>query len=516
MQLLSRKKLLLKMRQKSPANYFSDLFKEEGRLVRPFFIFFFLVCCYQNESSANSLEGLELTKYKWVSSGFRTGQCFEQDRRSKGEDFIIKRPAAECRALVKEVITVFIPNGRGSGGRCYEVDKETQGYKYARLAAVEDCRPKEVNLQWLNSNCYERGMREDGVEYRVSKLRDECLNLVDTSVEWVASGRPFDGNCYIVDSKTSGTQIKEQVDRTRCRPTNAVKKWVPDLNDPLKGRCYELDPNLGVNGYARALPDRECLESTPEYGWKKTGDFSGICYQRQLTQNDREVPKQVANRYCHPPQTKVKFFKTSLKSGVCALVDAYTEGEQFKVRTEMEDCRPEDAMIVWLPHKTIKGEGECFRIDSATKGEQFVESISDENCLESQGGYFFELQPSRIEGFCYEPIKTIDTQESKKRKVTLQKCRPKTVKPIWIGNAQTLIGHCYEVDSDKGSEKYLERVSHQKCRPFYTDDMEYIFHRAPGETAGHCFEVDKKTQGLQYAIKVSADSCRKQLRLPDL
>ncbi len=503
------------MRQKSPANFFTELSKE-GRFVRPFFICLVLISLYSNKTHGNSYEGLELTKYKWVSSGLRTGQCFEQDRRSAGEDFSIKKPASECRVLVKETITVFIPNDRRTSGTCYEVDKETQGYQYARLAAVEECRPKEVNLQWIKPNCYERGMREDGVEYRVTKLANVCLSLVETSLLWVSNGRPFDGNCFLIDAKTAGTQVREQVDTIRCRPDNVVKTWVPNPRDPLTGRCYELDPVLGANGYARSLPDDQCLQSASEYGWQKTGEFTGICYQRQLSQNQHEVTKQVAHRYCHPPQTKEKFFKTSVKSGVCALVDAHTEGERFKVQIETEKCRPHDAIVVWLPHKTVKGRGECFRIDAATKGEKFVENISSENCQEAQEGFVFELQPSGREGFCFESIQTIGTQNSARRKVNINNCKPKNVKPVWLGDPKTLIGHCYEVDSEKGEQKYIERVNHQKCRPFYTDDMEYLFHRVPGDPSGTCFEVDKKTKGLEYALKVSPDSCRKQLRLPDL
>jgi hypothetical protein len=488
------------------ANIYSFIIKKGTTCASLFFISLATAQAYN--------EDLRLTEYHYESEGHLKGQCFEIDRRTKGIEYKVPKSDFFCEKLFPEKTTYFKPNKTGQGGECYEVDAQTKGHRYSQRKPYDFCKPTKTSFQWIENRCFEMGQREDGHQYRQSVASERCLENVATKNLWVMNKNGLSGSCYRIDSATSGRNVREMISTNECKPQQTINVWLQDQQNPTRGRCYTLDAQKGPEGFVTTTTDSDCLEKKAKYSWVQKNKLEGDCFALHQTNHGEFIPKKVPSVKCRPEAFEYHFVRENEFQGYCLERDLETHGKVFQQRVNIQPCRPKEVKTAWLEVAGDLRSGKCLMLDKKTEGKNYVELRPKEECLVSTGQYRFELNPKRLEGVCFEMI-PLGSQQQRKT-VSIDLCRPKEVRLAWSGDELTLEGHCYEIDKLYGAQAYLKRVPALRCKPFYLEDVEYRFHRAPGSKGGRCFEVDKKTGGLKYAATASEEKCRKQLSLPDL
>lgn len=455
------------------------------------------------------LSDLRLTLYVWES-----GECYEVDRKTQGQEFRVKRAGAECRELFPHRKTEWVPNEQKTNGNCFEVDQETSGQRFRLKVPAGECAPKELRLSWEDPHCFEVGRREDQTEFRRRLPPGRCLEEKETEYRWLSGTTPFNGKCLQVDKQTGGQKINVVVPSSRCRPEETSAMWMPDQDNPTRGRCYLVHATQGAQGYIQPTSDGECLDSAGKYRWLQESDYEGECYEATVDPEGEVVPRRAEIRHCRPQEVEKIFKRSSLWGGFCFERDRLTQGKSFQRRIPLRECRPERVMEYWLAPTDKKEEGRCFIIDRDKGPDGYLEQVRKEECVRDTGNLVFEFDAKTVSGECYE-LQKIGDREQRKR-VNIDRCRPPEVIKRWLGDAKTLEGDCYELHKTQGAEGFLKRISKTECKPFYREDISYRFVIPDGAKEGRCFEVDKKTQGLSYARPVQDDYCRKRLVLPDI
>jgi hypothetical protein len=472
---------------------------------------FFII--FANTLSA-SIEDLRLTQYRYEANGHLQGQCFEIDRRTQGKEFKVQKSDYFCEGLFENKTTYLIPNKKGLGGDCYEVDAQTKGSQFSQRKPYSFCRPQKTHFEWIENRCYEKGLRDDGHLFQQRVVSEKCLDRISTQLLWFANKSGLSGNCYKVDSATMGKVVKELASPTDCQPEETLTVWLQDKNNPSHGRCYILDAQKGPVGYVATTSDSDCLDKKNEFSWLQKNEFEGDCYELNKTNTGESVPKKVPAAQCVPSDVEYFFLRESPTKGNCLQRDLKTQGKSFQQKVNIRLCRPKEVISTWVETPGDLRGGECLIVDKKTQGMNYIESRPKEECLHSTGQHQFELNTKRLEGNCFEVI-PLGSKIQRKR-VPIDRCKPKEVKLAWNGDEKTLEGHCYEIDKVHGAHGFLKRIAPLHCKPYYLEDVEYIFHRAAEAESGRCLEVDKETQGRKYAVKAPEEKCRKQLSLPDV
>ena len=63
---------------------------------------------------------------------------------------------------------------------------------------------------------------------------------------------------------------------------------------------------------------------------------------------------------------------------------------------------------------------------------------------------------------------------------------------VWMKHPSKLQGHCYEVDTETGGQKYSNKVNKLICRPANTV---HFWIGEKSKLKGQCYEADPETRG---------------------
>lgn len=252
------------------------------------FLTFFLFLSF----SALALE----TQYLWIkeTAELSSGKCYEVDKKTQGKNYLKRVEENLCKPLD----TLFVFNLKV--GHCFEVDKETEGNLYYKKIPLDYCKPKKTT-------------------HIISKF----LN---------------NGGCYEVDAETKGQLYFFKSEMENCSGDQKLYTW--EFKTFEYGNCYRIsakDSSIKVK-----VPDENCKPSSPVYIFKKDGPTRGLCLEQ------------------HPESAQL-----------------------YSKRAKIEDCKPKKTIYVFYrtPNEL---QGHCYEIDEETKGELYVNQVKTEICKENQ------------------------------------------------------------------------------------------------------------------------------------
>lgn len=101
-------------------------------------------------------------------------------------------------------------------------------------------------------------------------------------------------------------------------------------------------------------------------------------------------------------------------------------------------------------------------------------------------------------GSCYEYDLETGGQKFQK-KVSKEKCRPKSTRTLWVPKTSGVGGKCFEVDSETGGSNYSRVTSADRCS---SENATYVWKQT-GETKGECYEQS----GENYQVRVDKKKC---------
>jgi len=455
----------------------------------------------------------DLTIYVWQPDTERAyrGQCYEIDKETGGQKFVVKTNRANCR--LETVRYIWLQNEGKAGGRCYEVDSETSGQKYSATASKEKCRPKNIKYSWeVNQKgkgfCFEMDVETGGSTYLKKTKSSNCKTKKNIK-KWVADRlNPYRGKCLSLDAETMGALYQETLSSRECRPSETKYEWI-QKDQFTSGTCYEVDKYEGPQYYSIQVSSKKCMGSKPKTSYQWVRDekkiYGGKCYEIVMLPSGESMSNSVNSKKCRPEKIKNIFMKLSKGRGKCVEVDVLTEGSEYSQGIHIDNCRlaPHLLNTSWFPKTPGMPEG-CYEFDRETQGSLFIEKLDDLKC-QTSSSYEWIADKSGWGGRCKSMIKVGGKLVSKG--VVPSFCKPKEVK-LAFHNRKKLEGYCYIIDAKNGNEFFSLVVERKKCRP---KEVVHIFYKAKGEPSGRCYRVDKETKGELFNRKVGKKYCKENL-----
>ena len=184
-----------------------------------------------------------LTLFVWQPDSIKPykGICYEIDKETGGQKFIVSTSKSNCRP--EQVKFLWVQNENKVGGRCYMVDAETSGQKYSRTSFVDKCLPQNINYTWEIS---EKGK----------------------------------GHCFAIDVETGGSAFLIKAKPSKCKTEKNINKWIPNRINPYRGKCYSLDQLTMGQQYQEIVSDQNCRPNETKFEWVQKDQFSnGKCYE---------------------------------------------------------------------------------------------------------------------------------------------------------------------------------------------------------------------------------------------
>ncbi len=219
----------------------------------------------------------------------------------------------------------------------------------------------------------------------------------------------------------------------------------------------------------------------------------GECVRSHSPSNGEKYVEKVKPEECRPDKTTFWWSGTQ-----CFEVDSATQGKTYGVREkDVKKCAPEGAQYAFLDDKK-----ECWLVDSSGVSK-FRARVETSECKPDEENVTFKFfpDPSGIGGECLEVHKQLGADRWKK-KAQLARCKPQSTTFAWRPTGE-FKGVCFEIAAD-GAQYYSAKVRAEDCRP---EKVIYKFDRKT-EKSGVCFEVDSETNGQRYVQKVSIQKCR--------
>lgn len=233
------------------------------------------------------------TNYLWIKENteLSSGKCYEVDKETQGKNYLKRVEESFC----KPIETLFVFNLKV--GHCFEVDKETEGNLYYKKISLEYCKPKKTT-------------------YIISNF----LN---------------NGGCYEVDAKTKGELFFFKTDLKNCSDEQELYRW--EFKTLEYGNCYRIsssDQNIKVR-----VPDENCKPTSSVFIFKKQSPTHGICLE-QHSENARLYSKRARIEECKPKQTVFVFYRSPNElQGHCYEIDEQTKGELYINQVKTETCK---------------------------------------------------------------------------------------------------------------------------------------------------------------------------------
>jgi hypothetical protein len=350
------------------------------------------------------------------------GQCYAVDGGTGGQDFSLRVEKKKCRP--KEALAVWIPLQSSVGGRCIMIDQETMGQVFKERVEEKHCRPEKTSFVWLASErnplkgqCVELPLDGDRTKYSRKVAESNCVES-EFQLKWLpnATGgagsclkisrtragqvvalptkieeckpentkivfqkkNPIKGDCYEVDSETSGQQWIKRLSIEKCKGEKLVNKV---LEFRGKFYCVEVDQETGGEHYLKRLNDKKCNpeRSPPVWMASPSDPWRGACllFFRKLDGSLYAEP--VKNEKCLPAKTEFRWRTLSRYQGRCYLVDADRGANGFSKKVEPFRCRPLSVKIVLL-HDEKKGYAECYEVASHFDGDDYIIRVGKEKC----------------------------------------------------------------------------------------------------------------------------------------
>jgi hypothetical protein len=429
------------------------------------------------------------TKFSWVSpkGAPQKGKCFELDTKTDGSIYKKKVEARFCRP--KDVQLQWIQQD-SIKGQCFELDNETGGFNYFNQVNAYHCIPKTAYYKFFKDKCFALDESAYGKGFSLNVSNSKCkLDKKDIYYYWDNDKVNYAGKCYKRDKATSGVELNLKVSMSNCYPKKIAYKL-----EAVKGEilCLGYDKELGPSQFISKFNNHKCADLHP-YELKV---IEGVL--KCLTHKD-SVAQEVSFHKCRPDKVIYKWIQRNNYEGTCT--EYPKEGESiYQKLVVAQKCSPKKTV-----HRFIynNGKSSCVELDTKTHGDEFAIKVSSNYCKVATGKYFFKVAKDGHGGDCIFQ-NTIHKDELKK--VKRIHCRPAKVKLVWV-TRDKYRGNCYEVDVELGHKAFSKRISTKDCK---TDTSEYMLINEKGENS-RCFEWDKPSRGQKYIQEVNVLKCKKEL-----
>jgi hypothetical protein len=427
------------------------------------------------------------------------GQCYEIDNETFGKKYYKKVRAKYCKPDDNLLKTMWRQNSDKPGGKCYLIDSQTNGSLYVEKLSKEKCSPVESDFSIIEGHCYQHGLRKDGGSYLVRVAKKTCEPINQKPV-FVLRDNGVSGDCVVIAVSTKEIFKKKLSD---CKPSDVIFKFVSVKGN---GKCFEVSRNGGAQRFIREVSIKKCEPGDTFYTWSQLSIDSGQCELRSLSDLNFIIPAQMSK--CDQLfKTTTSFEVDSRIKGRCYIIDVDSNGRKFKHITTKKHCLPrktQNTLITW------RGKKYCLKKDSSYLNTGYRETIARSYCHENIKNYKWRLSLKEVtKGHCYQKYK-IGYTEKEKLTVNIN-CKPDKTKFQWIATDQKEPhkASCYEIASEGGVNKYINKVNKKKC----PQDSELIlkyFHPSQYKFSG-CYLVSIVKGEIIYGKKTKDEKCKETL-----
>ncbi|MBF0206456.1 MAG: hypothetical protein HQK53_06165 [Oligoflexia bacterium] len=438
-----------------------------------------------------------VTTFIWLSNNKEplASKCYEVDIETQGQRFAKETSKINCRPASFEY--KWIANSSGRTGKCFEIDISS---KYLNSVDIKNCKPTDTFFYLYASKngpsyCIEVDSETSGKNFLDEVNMSNCSPKVENFI-WISDHDGLTGVCLAIDASGVNTLYKRAVKNDKCRPIKVAYYWIPEKNG-VGGKCYEVDARNGPKFYSTNVAATKCIASSNHYTWiRDKNTMLGKCYEinTTTTENQAQVLSPVSIEKCKVEKTIKKWIKEGMLNGNCYEIDIETMGDKYIKPINKKECRPHDIVNILF---TNNNNTLCYEVDEKTAGDEYAVATDIENCSDFKNTWV--SAKNGLGGRCVRLIKSI------RKDVEAKYCRPDNIAYMWV-NLGAYHGECYEYNAVDGAKAYSLKVSTKFCKPQKTS---FLFVPDPkGVLGGRCIEIDDKTKGDQYAVEISIDQCR--------
>jgi hypothetical protein len=302
-------------------------------------------------------------KFLPASDGL-SGRCVSFDSRS-GEKF--NEPLKKCKPEKTDFLTIEIEGE----AKCFEVSKEEGAAGYIKKVNNEFCRPQETQLMWVQTKeksgeCYLTSKINSS--YREKVTPSQCYDLYKTETQFIVAS-PIRGECFLIDSETKGSKLRQFVGSDKCEPKGLQTKLISYQDRPY---CIQIDLKDLGSGFRKTVPLKKCYEGLGDFTWvlSDSDPLKGVCYEKVALADEYQYHLTKKEK-CRPEETIYKWqveSKEKVLLGKCYEIAKDKGNQDFVMMVARKFCKPKTPLVVRYFHPEEYERGGCYMVDKETLG----------------------------------------------------------------------------------------------------------------------------------------------------